>query len=545
MKITLGQIRIFTNNPEKNYNQILNVIESNTESDLIVFPQLALSGMYVGDALLKKEVQDEYLRFNVLIQEIKSDAVIVFGNIHREEDVLYNAAFVSYKGEWLCDPIIKQNLSPYETNYFGTKESDDGFEMNEEDILISFNEPINKQFTIVLGQNPFMNEPNNNKKHRGVYVNPVGIQNTGNEVFAYDGGSFVSDGEVAMRALDNFEPSAKTFDFNNLIPNEIKISHKMYQAILHALRYFDEETLAYKPKWLIGVSGGLDSSVSVAMLVDAFGKDRVLGVNMPSEFTRDITKNNASHLSEKLGFPMLTIPIGDMAKSTVESFNQVGYETIEGLSYENIQARLRGHTLMTLSSLENGVVVNNGNKIEVAFGYATLYGDAIGALAILGDLNKLEVGALADSFNDIHGEEMIPKNLIPTLNETSIDWDFAPSAELAQDQFDPMKWAYHDYLVDYLLNNSVESYMSKYLDGSIVETLPGKYLEAYNLQEPKAFIDDLEWVLRTMNLAVYKRVQAPPIVRVSKRGFGNETQASRIVSKEYQELKNRILNSKK
>ena len=116
MKITLGQIRIFTNNPEKNYNQILNVIESNTESDLIVFPQLALSGMYVGDALLKKEVQDEYLRFNVLIQEIKSDAVIVFGNIHREEDVLYNAAFVSYKGEWLCDPIIKQNLSPYETN---------------------------------------------------------------------------------------------------------------------------------------------------------------------------------------------------------------------------------------------------------------------------------------------------------------------------------------------------------------------------------------------------------------------------------------------
>ena len=87
--------------------------------------------------------------------------------------------------------------------------------------------------------------------------------------------------------------------------------------------------------------------------------------------------------------------------------------------------------------------------------------------------------------------------------------------------------------------------MSKYLDGSIVETLPGKYLEAYNLQEPTAFMEDLEWVLRTMNLAVYKRVQAPPIVRVSKRGFGNETQASRIVSKEYQELKNRILNSKK
>ena len=196
---------------------------------------------------------------------------------------------------------------------------------------------------------------------------------------------------------------------------------------------------------------------------------------------------------------------------------------------------------MTLSSLENGVVINNGNKIEVAFGYATLYGDAIGALAILGNLNKLELGDLARDVNAIHNQEIIPINLIPVLKDTHVEWDFAPSAELAQDQFDPMKWAYHDYLVDYLLEYSVESLMEKYLDGSIKETLPGKYLTAYGLDDPIKFIDDLEWVVRTMNLAVYKRVQSPPVVRISRLGFGNETQGPVLKSHKYEDLKKKIL----
>ncbi|WP_331836486.1 hypothetical protein [Erysipelothrix piscisicarius] len=164
--------------------------------------------------------------------------------------------------------------------------------------------------------------------------------------------------------------------------------------------------------------------------------------------------------------------------------------------------------------------MNNGNKIEVALGYATLCGDAIDALAILGDLTKMEVGMIGRTLNRIAGTEIVPQNLIPTEMEDRVDWEFAPSAELAQDQFDPMKWGYHDALVNALMHGQLEAILKSYLDQSIYKSELGKYLTSYGLENGKMFIDDLKWVLKTMNTAVYKRVQMPPIVMVSDCAFG-------------------------
>lgn len=183
---------------------------------------------------------------------------------------------------------------------------------------------------------------------------------------------------------------------------------------------------------------------------------------------------------------------------------------------------------MSVSSLENAVVSNNGNKIEVALGYATLYGDAIGALAILGDLTKMEVGKVAQSLNEIAQAEIVPQNLIPLDEATHVSWEFAPSAELKDDQFDPMKWGYHDALIEFLQKDSLEDLLASYLDGTIYHTKLGSYLKAYQLDKPEAFIEDLKWVIRTMNVAVYKRIQMPPIVSVSNYAYGMTYRESQL-----------------
>ncbi len=540
MKITLGQIRVYSNDVQRNFEQIETIINNHQDSDLIVFPQLALSGMYIGDNFKNESIVQDLLSYNDKIKDLSKDAVVIFGNIYYDDYTLYNAAFAVQNGEYLRTPVIKKRLSDYELQYFGIKDSDRYLTVDDKTLSITFDHKVWDDYSIVLGHDRALKE-NLPMIHNGVYINPVGIQNTAHEVYGFDGGSYISDGEHKHALNDNFQKEVITVDANHISPVTHITSHKTYHTLVEVIRAFDEEYLPHKPKWIIGVSGGLDSSVSVALLCDALGKDRVLGVTMPSHFTRGITKSNAQHLSDTLHFKMLTIPIAPMSDGTVSAFEGAGYPPLSGLTFENVQARLRGHTLMTLSSLENGVVCNNGNKIEVALGYATLYGDAIGALALLGDLIKLEVGNLAESINEIHEQEVIPKNLIPNIERHAITWDFAPSAELAQDQFDPMKWGYHDHLLNYILEYDVESLMSAYLNGTIEDTLPGKYLNAYGLDDPKRFIEDLEWFLRTMNTAVYKRVQSPPIIKLTELGFTNEVQSPRYESEKYRSLKEAIL----
>src|SRR5699024_5819466 len=131
---------------------------------------------------------------------------------------------------------------------------------------------------------------------------------------------------------------------------------------------------------------------------------------------------------------------------------------------------------------------------------------------------------------------------ISILSENKVLWDFAPSAELAEDQFDPFKWGYHDALIVYLLNHSPESVLEMFIDGSIKKTEFGKYMDQFEMNNGKAFIDDLEWLIRTLNGASFKRIQTPPILRVSKQGFDLENQSTIYKTEKYHKLKDIILN---
>ena len=498
----LGEIRIVDGDLKTNYETMLETIDA-SEEEIIIFPQYALTGLHVGDRFKSPSFIEDVLYFNDLLRLYSDAKTIVFGTVIGSVGNL-SPVILSFKdGEVYQEPIYKPTLSKFEQLFLVSKPSPQEITLDNKKWHVSFSLDSANEDTLIFGYDSFdKNLPVS--RNAGIYVNALGISNIDHQIKVYTGGSYIQS-----KLENTVEPSKE---------------ERLFNALSLALQYFDSEILPFKPNWIIGVSGGLDSSLSVALLSLVLGKERVIGVNMPSEYSSATTKGNASHLADKLGYESLIIPIEAMTQGTQRAFEAAGLAELKNLTYENVQARLRGHTLMTLSSLRNGVVCNNGNKIETALGYATLYGDAIGVMGLLADLNKLEVGSLASYINKVHGTELIPANLIPEINENSIEWDFAPSAELDTGQVDPMKWGYHDHLVEYLLQHPVEDLLKSYVDGSIYNTAHGKYLKAYGLDDGKKFVQDLDWVLATMNGAKYKRLQSPPILSLSSINFGSESQ---------------------
>ena len=554
MDIIVAQTRIYGQDIKRNFNTMQTIINKQKPNSLLVFPDLALIGGSGYILLQKKEYQDMLKQYHDKIAKLSEDKMIVWGSIADN----IPAIFVAYKG--LTQRFNKQRLRDNnyysESKYYKTREQRNNV-LEYQGKTISFNYETDEMrndadINLVLADSFWIKGITEQRLNRVadytnpvVYVNSVGTQNISKSVFVYDGGSFYKKDQNIYAVGNQFEQVVKKIDDDWASYDKEFNMMTIQKALITLIKQFDEEVFTFKPNWVIGLSGGLDSAVSFALLVMALGKERVIPVTMPSKYNRDITKNNAGFMAENFEVPLITIPVGDLALGTVQSLKKENIDVSSGLAYENIQARLRGHLLMSVSSAKSGVVVNNGNKIESALGYATMYGDAIGALSPLADLSKIEVGLLANAINETYQKEMIPKNLIPILHESHIEWDFAPSAELAKDQFDPMKWGYHDLLIEYLLRFSATDILESYLDDSIYELPFGRYLKVYGLDKPETFIEDFEWVLRQLNNASFKRLQMPPIAVLSDVSFGNgyaENQQAYFKTNEYERLKEKILN---
>jgi NAD+ synthase (glutamine-hydrolysing) len=223
-------------------------------------------------------------------------------------------------------------------------------------------------------------------------------------------------------------------------------------------------------------------------------------------------------------------------------------ERLGGLVQENIQARVRGHMLSTFAAVEGGVIMNNGNKIEAALGYATLYGDAVGAIAPIGDVTKVRLSNISRIINRRLGVEAVPMNLVPEETEDGYNWETVPSAELKDAQRDPMKWFYHDWLVERLLDEEgfgIEDLMEGYLNDRLQSSVVAKWVHFYGLDDPQAFIEDIEWVLKQMAGSAFKRVQMPPTIMVVRNAYGYENRENQVRferTARYEDLKRRILS---
>jgi len=325
-----------------------------------------------------------------------------------------------------------------------------------------------------------------------VFVNQVG----GNDELIFDGGSFVmnAQGEEIL-SLAHFETDLQVVDLEKAAPRPAPVmeaAHELERGLVLGIRdYFQKQALP--PRAVIGLSGGIDSAVTAHLAVEALGADAVLGILMPGPFSSDHSIEDALALSRNLGIESRTVDIQPLYQEFTRVFADLfGEREDYGLAGQNIQSRLRGATLMAVSNAENRLVLATGNKSELSLGYCTLYGDMIGGLAVLGDVYKGDVYALARFAN--RESERIPVSSI----------EKPPSAELAPDQTDQDDLPPYDQL-DAILEQMIEGDRR----GSSVEPPPGA--------DPELCQD----VARRLDRNEYKRRQGPLVLRTTTKAFGS------------------------
>ena len=395
------------------------------------------------------------------------------------------------------------------------------------------------------------------------YVNNVGLQNNGKTVYTFDGLSTVysPDGQVAA-CCQEYKEELAVVDLGHLhefppvtLPEEPAVAH-IYRALAYGIHHFLENIRMKKV--VIGISGGIDSAVAAALYNRVIGPENLLLVNMPSVYNSETTKGLSRKLAENLGCHYAVIPIQESVDHTLHQLNSTPIEflsdcseshlEVSSFAAENIQARDRSARILAgAAAAFGGGFTCNANKAETTVGYSTLYGDQSGFLAAIADLWKHQVYELAHYLNEtIYKKEVIPQGII----------DIVPSAELSVNQNvdegkgDPLKYPYHDYLfrsfVERWQKATPQDILTWYSEGTLEEKIGcEKGLVEKYFPTPAQFIADLErwWNLFT-GMAVAKRIQAPPILAVSRRAFGfdhREAQNGPYYTRRYRELKDQIL----
>lgn len=610
MNIALAQMRVKAGQIDLNLAEIKRNIDSALaqKADLIVFPEMAVTGYLISDAYLQRGFVEEALEANEQIRSWSKDIGIIWGNLDSDLHAKVNrdgrhnrlnTAFFAHHGQWVPQQsglsegrYVKHCLPDYrffdDSRYFksgmdlaierhlGETDLVDPFLFTLADrsyrIGLEVCEDLwskdyridptalliqkGAELIINISTSPWTlhKEASRTKRilehvatHQErmvplIYLNACGIQNNGKNVLVFDGGStfYGKDGSVQVGLRDDFQAELKVVALDHkeaFIPTP----NKLFKALVHAIRLFDEEILGARLPWIIGLSGGIDSSVNAALLTLALGKERVRAYNMASRFNSDQTKSVARQLAQALNLRFEEGSIESLVEATQSTLKHYGYElTDSGLSFENTQARLRGHLLSSFASMEGGVICNNGNKVELALGYATLYGDTIGALSPLGDLTKLQIFDLAHEINAHFGKTIIDESLIPSVVEGVYAFKLPPSAELKEKQVDPMKWGYHDWLVQYLTeypSHSLVEWLRLYKTQAYLSFPVSEVMKAHGLENPKRFVEDIRWFMKAFHAGIFKRIQFPPIVTLSRGSFGYDYRESQIPYVESREIK--------
>jgi NAD+ synthase (glutamine-hydrolysing) len=330
------------------------------------------------------------------------------------------------------------------------------------------------------------------KRHRAtvVMVNQVGA----NDSLIFDGSSLVvgPDGEVVAQAK-SFAEDLLIVDTTAPAKGQVPVTEDeialTWQALVLGTRDYLHKC-GFK-RAIVGLSGGIDSALVAAIAVEALGAENVQGVGMPSEFSSEGSVTDAEKLAANLGIAFSTAPIKAIYGQFMQSLEPFFEGTPFGLAEENVQPRIRGSLLMALSNKLGALVLTTGNKSEMACGYCTLYGDMVGALAVIADVYKTEVYALSRYVN--REREIIPED---TLTKP-------PSAELRPGQKDTDSLPPYD-----VLDPILRAYVEEYASAEEIASAQGVDLEL------------VRRVLRLVEISEYKRQQAAPVLKVSRKSFG-------------------------
>lgn len=477
MRVTIAQINTTNGDYEGNTGKILRAIEQakRERSDLIVFPEVCVQGYTSLDWFLDRDIAQSALAPLERIIPATEGITAVVGTVRPTGSThgrkLFNSAAVIRRGELLgfADKTLLPEYDVFDDpRYFEPAKARRLFDLGAEKLGVVVcedfwndktfwrerlyahdptDEVIEMGATIVVSPNasPFnkakMGERCKMVSHRSrmartpvVYVNLVG----GNDGVLFDGASLVTDcrGETILQA-PAFEEFVGTVDLDCGARDERCLPGDDIETVRRAL-VLGVRDYAQKNRFqraVLGLSGGIDSAVVAALACEALGAGNVLGVMMPSPFSSRGSVEDSIAFGENFGMPVIERPISTAFETlTKELALTKPSRGGESLAAENLQSRLRGNILMTISNAEGRLLLSTGNKSELALGYCTLYGDTNGGLAVIGDVLKTEVFALARQINA--GRELIPWAII----------NKRPSAELAPDQFDDQSLPPYDTL---------------------------------------------------------------------------------------------------
>lgn len=532
MQIGLCQINSIIGKVDYNKNNILLGYKKAVEkgADLVIFPELALCGYPPQDLIEKDEFRKAVINATIETAKETQHVGLLFGTITEEFDNvgkgIYNSAVLCFDGkiQFVQNKTLIPNYDVFdEVRYFESAKDVRIFNFKDEVLGISICEDIwndsdywkhrlyekdpvqrlvDKGSTILINisASPYHYGRRNERREMLsvltktnqlplAYVSCVGGQTD----LIFDGASICMDKEGKLvRIGKSFKEDFFIFDTNKKYKNIKNIEGSFEEEVLNSLilGLRDYGLKSGFKKALVGLSGGIDSALVTYIAVKAFGKENVHVVMMPSEYSSDGSIKDSMQLINNLDISSETISIQSLFNEFKNILKPTFVGTKENITEENIQSRIRGTLLMAISNKFGHLLCTTGNKSEMAVGYATLYGDMNGALGIIADVYKTEVYELANYIN--RNKEIIPQNIISK----------APSAELRPDQKD------EDSLPAYpVLDKILDLYLEEYKEIDAISEIMG----------------DKELVKKVLTLVdrnEFKRRQAAPVLRISKKAFG-------------------------
>lgn len=524
-KIALAQFSPHIGNVDSNTQKMIEQanLAKQQQADLIIFPELSTIGYPAEDLVLRPNLQKRTQKAFAQLSEVK-DIVMVFGFVHQTEDGhRYNSAAVMKDGQVL-GIYNKHNLPNYgvfdEKRYFQEGHQHLVFEYlgHKFGVLIcedvwSLNtvkqlSQLNVETVLVLNASPYevgkpqhriqtLNELAKQLHLNIVYVNQVG----GQDDLIFDGSSFVSNnsGELALQApsfqetvhFAEYDAEQKQFKTAAAVP-ALETFAEIYQALVMATRDYVQRSGF--PGVILGLSGGIDSALTLAIAVDAIGADKVQAVMMPYTYTSQMSVEDATEQARRMGVTFGIAEIHPIVNSFMQTLFPFFGNAPADATEENLQARTRGTLLMGLSNKFGNLVLATGNKSEISVGYCTLYGDMVGGFSVLKDVYKTIVFELAKYRNTLEDTPVIPERVISR----------PPSAELRPDQKDQDSLPAYDVL-DAILYAYIEEDLSQ-------ADIIAKGYES----------DVVEKVIRLVDRNEYKRRQGAIGPRISSRAFSRE-----------------------
>ena len=521
MKISLAQINPTVGDIQSNYKLIVKhaKIAQESNAEILITPELSICGYPPEDLLLNKDFIDECNDSLIKVAQEFPELRIIIGHPRSHKGLLFNSASILYKGkiEKTYDKQVLPNYGVFdEKRYFQAGNKSLVFTHKDKKFALLICEDIwakgpaeklpKVDYIICVNASPY--EVNKYEarikelKKRAplknctlIYLNLVG----GQDDLLFDGGSFIYNKRNGLiDQLEQFESKNKVINLKKFDKIDNPINNKIFVTPIKTL--LNGLTLALKDylsknsikNIFIGLSGGIDSAVVLYIASQAFKKENITAIMMPSSYTAKASLEDAKELTSNLSITYKVNPIEPLMKSFAKSLSKEFNKLPEDLTEENIQARIRGVLLMAYANKFNGIVLATSNKSEVAVGYSTLYGDMVGGFSVLKDVPKTLVYKIAEEINI--SNQIIPERILTR----------APSAELAENQTD------QDNLPEYeVLDGIIDLYVEK--NKSIKMIIK----EGYSAQVVRK-------VIKLIHMNEFKRRQAAPGPKVTNKAFGKD-----------------------